>query len=335
MSRSGRGAKERGGPPPRVPEPLRVAVPDAHTHLDITAQGVAPGSGGRPEAPRPVPEPDGPEVRQLVDDARAAGVTPLLQTGVDVASSAWSAECARRLPGVVAAVAVHPNEAEDATDDALAEIERLAGLAHVRAVGETGLDFYRDTASRAAQERSLRAHARIAAAACKPLVVHDREAHDAVLDLLDDEGYDGPLVFHCFSGDVTFARRCVERGAVLSVAGTVTFGSAGGLRDALRDVPDDQLLVETDAPFLTPAPHRGSPNTPALTALVLRRLAAERGQDVGALAAVIASTAVRLFGPDERLDGEWVEPVTSVDEVPADGPRLQSDPPPGPGPDFR
>ena len=334
-ARSGRAAKERGGPPPAVPEPLPVAVPDAHTHLDITAQGVVPGGGGRPEAPRPRPEPDGPLVRRLVDDARAAGVTPLLQTGVDVASSVWSADCARLLPGVVAAVAVHPNEAEDADDDALAEIERLAGLSHVRAVGETGLDFYRTTATRGAQERSLRAHARIASAAGKALVVHDRDAHDAVLDVLDAEGYDGPLVFHCFSGDAAFARRCVERGAVLSVAGTVTFGSAEPLREALRLVPDDQLLVETDAPFLTPAPHRGSANTPALTALVLRRLAAERGQDVAALAAVIASTAVRLFGPDERLDHEWVEPVRSVAEVPPDGPRLQDEPPAGPGPQFR
>ena len=207
----------------------------------------------------------------------------LVQVGVDVPSSRWSAALADRHPNVLAAVALHPNEAGagTATDEALAEIDRLAAEPRVRAVGETGLDRYRTGPEGwPAQEASFRAHIAIAKRHGLALVIHDRDAHEEILRVLDDEGAPEHTVFHCFSGDADFARACVERGFVLSFAGTLTFGNAGSLREAAALTPVDQLLVETDSPFLTPMPYRGRPNASRLVPLTVRALAEVTGTEL-------------------------------------------------------
>jgi TatD DNase family protein len=219
--------------------------------------------------------------------------------GVDVASSRWSAATAAEYRGVVAAVAIHPNEAAESTDlDAdLEAITELAALPQVRAVGETGLDYYRTgEAGRPQQEASFRRHIALAKATGKALVIHDRDAHDDVLRVLDDEGLPETVVMHCFSGGADFARKCAARGFVLSFAGNVTFKSAGMLRDAVAVTPLDQLLVETDSPFLTPVPFRGRHNAPHLIPLTLRAIAELRGIPADELAQRITATATRVFG---------------------------------------
>jgi TatD DNase family protein len=223
-----------------------------------------------------------------------------VQVGVDVPSSRWSAALAERHPGVLAAVAVHPNEAGAgaATDEALGEIDRLAAQPRVRAVGETGLDRFRTGEDGwDAQEGSFRAHIRIAKEHAVALVIHDRDAHDEVLRVLDDEGAPEHTVMHCFSGDAAFARACVERGFVLSFAGTLTFANAGYLREAAALAPVEQLLVETDAPFLTPVPHRGRPNGSRLVPHTVRALAEVTGTELAQLCDALTSTAERVFGP--------------------------------------
>jgi TatD DNase family protein len=226
-----------------------------------------------------------------------------VQVGVDVASSRWSAELAARHPNVLAAVAVHPNEAGAgrASDDALAEIDRLAALPRVRAIGETGLDRYRTgPGGWAAQEASFRAHIRIAKEHDLAVVIHDRDAHDEILRVLDDEGPPARTVFHCFSGDAAFAAACVERGFVLSFAGTVTFANAANLREAAARTPVGQMLVETDAPFLTPMPYRGRPNGSRLVPYTVRALAEVTGVDLTQLCAGLTATAERVFGTWEE-----------------------------------
>ena len=284
MSRSASSRANRRGEKPPSPEPLPSPAVDSHTHLDITLD-----SDRRPDD-------------RAVDDeiaaAVAVGVPRLVQVGVDVGSSRWSAELAARHPNVLAAVAVHPNDAGAgaATDDALAEIDRLAALPRVRAVGETGLDRFRTGPDGwAAQEASFRAHIRIAKEHGVALVIHDRDAHDEILRVLEDEGAPEHTVFHCFSGDADFARRCVERGHVLSFAGTVTFGNAGYLREAAALTPVEQLLVETDAPFLTPMPYRGRPNAPYLVPLTVRALAGATGADLEQLCGQLADNGRRAF----------------------------------------
>jgi TatD DNase family protein len=232
------------------------------------------------------------------------GVPRLVQVGVDVASSRWSATLAGRHPDVLAAVALHPNEAGagGATDDALAEIDRLAARPRVRAVGETGLDRYRTGPEGwPAQEASFRAHIAMAKRHGLALVIHDRDAHDEVLRVVDDEGAPEHVVMHCFSGDPAFARACVERGFVLSFAGTLTFGNAGYLREAAAATPVDQLLVETDAPLLTPVPFRGRPNASRLVPHTVRALAEVTGAGLEELCAALTATAERVFGP-------WADP---------------------------
>jgi TatD DNase family protein len=269
-------------PPP--PEPLRVPVPDSHTHLDITL-GAGDGLSG---------------VAQAVQLARAVGVDRLVQVGVDVESSRWAADLARENPAVLATVALHPNEAPRLSDldSALREIEALAGQDRVRAVGETGLDFFRTPEKgRPAQEVSFRAHIAIAKRHGRALVIHDRDAHPDILRVLDEEGAPDAVVMHCFSGDAAFAVECAKRGYVLSFAGTVTFASAGALREAARVTPLDQILVETDAPYLTPMPYRGRPNASYLIPLTVRALAGYLGVDLDDLCAAISATGDRVFGP--------------------------------------
>ena len=272
-----RGGAAREGEAPPAPEPLAVPVADSHCHLDLI--------GG--------------DVQAVLDAGVAVGVPRVVTIGIDVATSQLAADQAASYAAVAAAVAIHPNSAGEATDDALAEIARLAALPHVRAVGETGLDFYRDTADEADQQRSFRAHIAIAKESGKALVIHDRDAHDAVLAALEEEGAPERTVFHCFSGDADFARRCADRGYVMSFAGNVTFKNAQSLRDAAAVAPAELLLVETDAPFLTPMPHRGRPNAPYLVPLTIRALADVRGADVDELSAAIAANADRVFGPWE------------------------------------
>jgi len=286
VSRSASSRANRRGEPPPSPEALPSPALDSHTHLDIAV-------GGEERLPTEA------EVDAEIAAAAAVGIPKLVQVGVDVASSQWSAALAARHPSVLAAVALHPNEAGAgaATDEALAEIDRLAALPRVRAVGETGLDRFRTGPEGwAAQEASFRAHIGIAKRHGIALVIHDRDAHAEVLRVLDDEGLPEHTVFHCFSGDAAFARQCLDRGAVLSFAGTLTFANAGNLREAAALAPLDQLLVETDSPFLTPVPHRGRPNGSRLVPLTVRALAETTGVELDRLCQALTTTAERVFG---------------------------------------
>jgi TatD DNase family protein len=237
-------------------------------------------------------------VDEQIAAARAAGVDRLVQVGVDLASSAWSAGLDR--PEVVATVALHPNEAPRLADldGALTQIAALASHSRVRGIGETGLDTFRTGPDGAkAQEHSFRAHVEMAKATGKALVIHDRDAHGDILRVLDDAGAPDCVVLHCFSGDAAFAAECVRRGYVLSFAGTVTFKNAPHLREAAALAPLSQILVETDAPYLTPMPHRGAPNASYLIPLTVRALAAARGTDVDSLCQAISDNGTRIFGP--------------------------------------
>lgn len=275
------GGRERGRqaspppPPPPAPQPLAVPAFDSHCHLDLL--DAPPG--------------------QALADAQAVGIDRIVTIGIDLPSSQWCAETAATYDDVWATVAIHPNEAGAATDEALSEIARLAGLPHVRAVGETGLDYYRDWAEQDAQLRSFRAHIEIAKRAGKALVIHDRQAHWDIVRVLTEEGPPESVVFHCFSGDVELAKTCADAGYYMSFAGNLTFKNAADLRDAAAVAPADSLLVETDAPFLTPVPHRGKPNASYLVPHTLRTLADLRGDDTEKLAAAVSRNGDRVFGP--------------------------------------
>ena len=266
------------------PEPLPVAVVDAHAHIEIITNTA----------------PDSQEVRQVLDDAASVGVDRIVQVGYSAEQSQWCADLAELYPGrVLAAVALHPNEApvvEDLQKD-LAIIEKLAYLPRVRAIGETGLDYFRTPPElRGVQQDSFRWHIDLAKKTNKALVIHDRDSHEDVLSLLLEVGAPEKTVFHCFSGDVEMAKTCVERGYILSFAGTMTFKNAPALREALKLVPHEQLLVETDSPFLAPAPHRGKQNTPAQIPTIVRAMAAERGEDLAELCAGLSANSERVFG---------------------------------------
>ena len=285
---------------PPLPEALTVQVYDNHTHLEIR-------DGDDPL-----------DYREQLDRASSVGVRGVVQVGGDLETSRWSAEMAAREPRMLAAVAIHPNEAPayeaaGTLDAALAEIDELAGRPRVRAVGETGLDFFRtDESGRAAQFRSFEAHIEIAKRHGLALQIHDRDAHAEVISTLRRVGAPEKTVFHCFSGDANMARMCADNGWYLSFAGTVTFKNAGALREALAAIPRSQILVETDAPFLTPTPHRGRPNAPYLIPHTLRFMADHLGTDVSMLAAQISSNT-------ELVYGSWdSEPVLHMQGSPYD-----------------
>jgi TatD DNase family protein len=277
--------RDRDRPP--LPEPLPHPVVDSHCHLDI-ADG------------------DWLEIGEAVAAASQVGVRRIVQIGCDLPGAAWAVEAAEQHPGLVAGVALHPNEAprlaaSGRLDEALAEIERLA-QAHpgVRAVGETGLDYFRTgPEGRDAQVESFGRHLELAKRLDKTLVIHDRDAHDDVLDLIAAEGPPERWVMHCFSGNPRFARACLDRGAYLSFAGTVTFKNAESLRDALAVTPLDRVLVETDAPFLTPTPYRGRPNASYLVPVTVRAMATVRGEDLTTLCEAIDRNSEEAFG------GSW------------------------------
>ena len=267
-----------------APEPLPVPGVDAHEHIEIVAN-----TGF-----------DSPEVRQVIEDAAAAGIDRIVQVGYSAEQSEWGANLAALYDGqVLAAVALHPNEApvvEDLEAD-WAIIESLAQQPRVRAIGETGLDYFRTPPElRGRQQESFKWHIELAKRTKKALVIHDRDSHDDVLSVLAEVGAPEKTVFHCFSGDVEMAKKCIERGYVLSFAGTVTFKNAPQLREALAITPIDQILVETDAPFLAPMPHRGALNSPAQIATIVRAMAAERNADLAEFATALSRNAERIFG---------------------------------------
>ena len=267
-----------------LPEPLPVPTVDAHAHLEIVTDDAA----------------DSDAVRTILDDAKSVNVDRVVQVGYSAEQSQWCVDLANNYPGrVLAAVALHPNEApivEDLEHD-WAIIEKLAQEPRVRAIGETGLDYFRTPPElQKRQQESFKWHIELAKKTKKALVIHDRDSHEDVLSVLLEVGAPEKTVFHCFSGDVAMAKICIERGYILSFAGTMTFKNAPELREAVKLVPSNQLLVETDSPFLAPTPHRGALNTPAQIANIVRAMAAERGEDVAQLATALSLNAERIFG---------------------------------------
>ncbi|WP_165831770.1 TatD family hydrolase [Brachybacterium endophyticum] len=291
-----RSSRDRSWPP--VPEPLPVAVVDNHCHLDF-----ADGEKGL-------------SVREHVEQAAAAGISAQITIGSDREAALWTArlladeDCPSSLRG---GVAVHPNEAalharghdHEGTeliglDEALAEIDQLVRGPGMVVVGETGLDWFRtsrgDEQARSAQIDSFRHHIALAKETGLPMQIHDRDAHGDVLEVLDADGAPERTVLHCFSGDVEFARECVARGFYLSFAGNVTFKNAQNLRDAMADVGLGRVMVETDAPFLTPVPYRGRPNSSYLIPHTMATIAEVTGTDLETACATIAGTTREVYG---------------------------------------
>lgn len=277
---------QRHGDRPTPPDPLPLPVVDNHTHLDM----------GRGDEPRP-------DLGESLREAREVGVDRIVQIGCDLPGARYTIEAVEAERAVLGGVALHPNEvprlqARGELSEAYAEIADLASHPRVRVVGETGLDYYRTGPEGVeVQQNAFRWHIDLAKRLDKALQVHDRDAHDDVLRILEEEGAPERTVLHCFSGDVEMARVCVERGYYLSFAGTVTFKNARELRDALAVVPLEQVLVETDAPYLTPMPWRGSTNAPFLIPLTVRRMADVMSVAVPTLCAKLSENSEKVYGP--------------------------------------
>jgi TatD DNase family protein len=272
---------------PAAPEPLTVPVYDNHCHLEIT-DGVEPLS-----------------LREQLDRAGAVGIAGVVQASGDIESSRWAVDAAASDQRVLAAVAIHPNDAptyqqDGRLDEAIAVIDELAAHPRTRAIGETGLDYFRtDEQGRPAQHESFEAHIALAKKHGIAMQIHDRDAHDDVLETLARVGAPERTVFHCFSGDEAMARTAADAGYWLSFAGNITFKNAQNLRDALHVTPLERILVETDAPFLTPVPLRGRPNAPYLVPLTMRFMAAELEMDVDELCAQVAANTLAVYGSFE------------------------------------
>jgi TatD DNase family protein len=270
---------------PEHPDPLPIPVVDNHTHLDIIRED-APSLG----------------VEEALAAAADVGVDRVVQIGCDPPSARLTVDLAERYAAVLGGVAIHPNEAprleaRGELEAAYEEVEALAAHPRIRVVGETGLDYYRTGPEGvAAQQDSFRWHIGLAKRTGRALQIHDRDAHADVLRILDEEGAPPTTVMHCFSGDMAMARECVERGYLLSFAGTVTFRSAKSLRDALAVTPIEHVLVETDAPYLTPTPWRGSANSPYLIPLTVRAMARVMGVAVPTLCEALGANAERAYG---------------------------------------
>lgn len=280
--RSKKGRKDLSYPP--LPEPLAVPVYDNHCHLEIT-DGVEPLS-----------------LREQLDRAEAVGIAGVVQASGDIESSRWAVDAAASDHRVLAAVAIHPNDApayqaEGRLDEAIAVIDELAAHPRTRAIGETGLDYFRtDEPGRPAQHESFEAHIALAKKHGIAMQIHDRDAHDDVLETLARVGAPEKTVFHCFSGDAGMARAAADAGYWLSFAGNLTFKNAPNLREALHITPLDRILVETDAPFLTPVPLRGRPNAPYLVPHTVRFMAAELGMELDELCTQLAANTVAVYG---------------------------------------
>jgi TatD DNase family protein len=266
---------------PAHPENSALPEPggfDAHSHMDILALPVG----------------------EVLAAARAAGIGRVVNAGCDLPSSHWSLTAAREHADVYAAVAIHPNDTAKVNDrraEVLAELADLAASPKVVAIGETGLDYYRDWSPREVQREWFRAHIELARASGKAVMIHDREAHEDVLAILSEYAPWPPysVIFHCFSGDAGMAARCAEAGYLMSFAGNVTFKNADSLREAALVAPAELMLAETDAPYLTPVPHRGKPNSPAMTAYTIRFLAALKNLDISDFCATLQATGARVF----------------------------------------
>ena len=265
-------------PPAPPPEPLPAPVTDSHTHLDAC--------GCR----------DRQDVARTMARAAAVGVTRVVTVADDLASARWVTQAAHWHPDLYAAVALHPTRADTLDEHARREIETLAADPRVVAIGETGLDHYWDAAPHDVQAEAFAWHIDLAKRLGKPVMIHDRDAHDDVLAVLRREGAPEKVIFHCFSGDAAMARLCADAGWYLSFAGPVSFRNARDLADAARAVPDDRLLVETDAPFLTPHPHRGKRNEPYALPYTVRALAGLRDQDLTELCHRLSRNAEAVYG---------------------------------------
>ena len=270
--------------PAPLPEPLPVTCVDVHAHMEIVTDAA----------------PDAEAVEQVIADAASVGIDRIVQVGYSAEQSQWCVAAAEKWnTSVLAAVALHPNEAPVVADlDAdLAIIAKLAEHPRVRAIGETGLDYFRTPPElRNKQQDSFKWHIELAKRTNKALVIHDRDSHEDVLSILQEVGAPEKTIFHCYSGDAEMARICIERGYILSFAGTITFKNAPALREAVKLVPIDQLMAETDSPFLAPMPNRGALNVPAQVATVIRAIADERGDDLAELANALSANAERVFG---------------------------------------
>ena len=268
-----------------LPVPLGVTCVDSHAHLELINQDKPANDAS---------------IGEILAIAKSVGIDRVVQVGYSAEQSKWSVECAEFWSDtVLAAVALHPNEAPVVPDleADLALIDGLASRARVRAIGETGLDFFRTPPElRDLQKYSFRRHIEIAKRHKKALIIHDRDSHREVLDVLKEEGAPELTVFHCYSGDAEMARECIDNGYYLSFAGTVTFKNAPELRESAKLVPANLILVETDSPFLAPMPNRGALNTPAQIPNTLRALAHERGEDPDELAGILSVNAERIFG---------------------------------------
>lgn len=267
-----------------LPEPLPVATVDSHVHMEIITDTA----------------PDSQEVADVIAEAKSVNVDRIVQVGYSAEQSKWCVAAAEKWnTSVLATVALHPNEAPIVVDLEAdwAVIAKLAEHPRVRAIGETGLDYFRTPPElRARQRESFKWHIELAKKTNKALVIHDRDSHDDVLSVLLEVGAPEKTIFHCFSGDIAMAKTCIKHGYILSFAGTLTFKNAPELREAVKLAPIDQLLVETDSPFLAPMPHRGAGNTPAQIATIVRAMATERDSDLGELAFALSNNAERIFG---------------------------------------
>jgi len=270
---------------PDLPEPLLVGTYDNHTHLEIA-------DGDQPM-----------DYQDHLALANQVGILGAVQVGVTLESSKWSAEVAAKDPRLLAAVAIHPNEAaryetKQALDEDIDGIAALASQERVRAIGETGLDFFRTESEQGKlfQQHSFERHIQIAKDFNLALQIHDRDAHAQVVETLIRLGAPERVVFHCYSGDIDLAKICAEHGWYTSFAGNITIKRNQNLRDSLQHMPKHLILVETDAPFLTPEPLRGRPNAPYLIPITVRFMAAELGMDANELSGQLASNTVAVYG---------------------------------------